>query len=367
MKSIAFVAYDFSVIGGVESVSCSLANRFCELYDVHFISICQTGELIYNLNPNISYSTLFGDQKLRLREYRLRAKNSLINYIENNEIDIVILEGNYAGFIGSVLKGKVSAKILFCDHGALSNSWWSIGSSFNDKIITLIRLISVIKSDAVVTLTEQSKMDYQKRLHIRENKVYCIPNWIEDNICKSDGYNKESKRIISAGRFVEEKGFDQLIKAFAPIAKKHPDWSLDIYGDGELADDLKNLVISCGLQNQVFFPGMVNNLLDRYKDYAMYVMPSHKEGLPLVLLEAKANFLPIISFDILTGPREIISDNIDGILVQEKDINALTEAMELLIDNSDLRIKMSSNSQLNIDKFSKDVVLKKWLQLFESI
>ena len=233
-------------------------------------------------------------------------------------------------------------------------------NQWDRKDIVVIRWIASKLCQKTVTLTEQSCQDYQKKFHLGNDRVSYIYNWIDLDVPHSENYDIQSKRIVSAGRFGKEKGFDQLIHAFAPVAKQHPDWQLDIFGDGEMMDEVKHLIELYHLERQVNLMGMRKDLTQRYRDYAMYVLPSYREGLPLVLLEAKANRLPIVSFDIMTGPREIVRDGVDGILVPPKDIKALGEAMCRLIEDDVLRQSMSERSQENIQKFSKGEILKQW-------
>lgn len=158
-----------------------------------------------------------------------------------------------------------------------------------------------------------------------------------------------------------------LVKAFAPVAKKHPDWSLDIFGDGEMMPTVKELVRELGLEQQVHLMGMCDDLHQRYGQYSMYVMPSYREGLPLALLEAKANRLPIVSFDIMTGPREIVRDRIDGILVPPYELDAMSDAMCRLIEEKALRLEMAERSQDNLEKFSRKTILNQWTALIEEL
>ena len=233
--------------------------------------------------------------------------------------------------------------------------------------MVVIRFLASTLGNRVVTLTERNQLDYQEKFHTPKKKLQTIYNWINLDGTLSKEYQLESQKIISAGRFGKEKGFDQLIKAFAPVAQKHPDWSLTVYGDGEMMPSVKELVVKYHLENQVQLPGMCTNLEKRYQEYAMYVLPSYREGLPLVLLEAKANRLPIVSFDILTGPREIVRDQIDGILVPPKDISALANAMNYLIEHPEVRKEMSDHSQENLDLFSKEKILAEWKSLIDSL
>ena len=359
MKKICLIDYDMSVIGGVERVTANLANAFSDNYEVHLLSLCQKDKLAYDLNSNIKYSVILDDEK-RLRDMRREAKFKLIDYINKNSINYVVIQGNYAGFIVSSISKMTKAKLIFCDHGALMNQW-------NRIDMLLIRFISSFSCHYTVTLTEQNKKDYNRKFFVPKRKLRCIYNWIEFDVEKSDNYNIFSKKIISAGRFSKEKGFDMLIKAFSYVVKIHDEWHLDLYGDGEMIDEIRKLIKELNLQNNVSLMGMTKNLINQYKNYAMYVLPSYREGMPLVLLEAKLNRLPIISFDILTGPKEIVQDGIDGILIPPYDIEKFAQAICYLIENPKIRENMSEKSQDNLYKFSKETILDQWKRFIDEI
>lgn len=354
---ICLIDFNLFVRGGVEQVTVSLANALCKKYEVHVLSLCSGERLDYSLDSSVRFSTMLSETS-RLRIVQKLTFHKLCEYFNKNEITLAIIQGTYAGFVVSPLRFFTKTKLVFCDHGALMNQW-------NQKDIVFIRWISSLLCHKVVTLTEQSKKDYIKKFHLSKKKVKCIYNWIDLEAPHSTAYNSKSKRIISAGRFGKEKGFDLLVKAFAFVAPKHPNWSLDIFGDGEMMPVVKEMVQENGLENQVNLMGMKSDLAERYGDYAFYVLPSHREGMPLVLLEAKANKLPIVSFDIMTGPREIIQDKVSGLLVPPEDVKKLGEAMCQLIENIELRVSMSEHSQDNLNEFSKDEILKKWTTLIE--
>lgn len=359
MKKVCLIDYDMSVRGGVEQVTASLGNALADFYETHVISLCSKGELAYELDPRVKYRSLL-DQELRLREMQKKILPLLKDYFSENQIDVAIVQGNYPGFLTAPMRFRGKTKLIFCDHGALMNQW-------NQKDIVVIRLISSLLCHKVVTLTEQSRGDYERKFHLSRKKMRSIYNWIDLSRPCSDQYDPESKRIVSAGRFGKEKGFDMLVKAFVPVAKKHPDWSLDIFGDGEMMPTVKELVQELGLQEQVNLMGMCSNLHKRYGEYGMYVMPSYREGLPLVLLEAKANRLPIVSFDIMTGPREIVRDQVDGILVPPYDLDAMSDGICRLIEDKELRLQMAKRSQENLEKFSKNTILNQWMALVDEL
>lgn len=359
MKKVCLIDFDMSVRGGVEQVTASLANALADCFEVHLLGLCEMGSLAYTLDERVKYTALSKDEQ-RLSVMRKELKPVIRNYLNSNKIDVAIIQGNYPGFIVSTARFGTRTRLVFCDHGALMNQW-------ERRDIVVIRLISSLLCHKVITLTEQSREDYIRKFRLPRKKVDCIYNWVDLSIVRSEQYNKNSKRIISAGRFGKEKGFDMLIKAFAPVAKKHTDWHLDLFGDGEMMETVKALIEEYGISDNVHLMGMRSDLAERYKDYSMYVLPSYREGMPLVLLEAKANRLPIVSFDILTGPKEIVRDGIDGILIKPYDTDEMARAMCALIEDNEMREAFSVASQENLDKFSKKTILTNWKQLIEKI
>jgi len=357
-KSICIVDFDLSVYGGVEKVTVSLAAELAEYYEVYVVSLCMADSRpAFPLDERVHFSVLCGKPD-RLRYLRKASKTLFNDFVREHNIRFVIFQGNYACYAaGTVLKDR-NVRTVFFDHGALMNQW-------DRKDIRFIRWICSRKCSYVVTLTEQSRNDYIKKFRLRENRVRCIYNWIDDTVPASAAYDADSKRVISAGRFTYEKGFDHLIKIFAPAAERHPDWHLDIFGDGEEREKIEALIREYDAGDNIHLCGMVDDLDRRYGNYAMYVLPSYREGMPLVLLEAKHNRLPIVSFDIDTGPREIIEDGVNGCLIKPYDTEAMTEAMEKLMEDRDLRISMSEHAWDDMEKFSKDTITGQWVSLIE--
>lgn len=359
MKKVCLIDYDMSVRGGVEQVTASLANALVEFYEVHVISLCLKSELAYELSPKIKFTSLL-QEEARLREMMGSLRTLLKDYFAKCEIDIAIIQGNYPGLLVSQMRFGGKTKLVFCDHGALINQW-------DRKDIVFIRWISAILCHKVITLTNQSKNDYVRKFHLPKRKVDCIYNWIDLETEHSAQYDMNTKRIISAGRFGHEKGFDRLVKVFALVAERHPDWHLDLFGDGEMMPTVKQLICEYDLSDNIHLLGMRKDLPQRYKDYAMYVLPSYREGMPLVLLEAKANRLPIVSFDIMTGPREIVRDGVDGILVPPDDLQQMAEKICYLIENEMIRQQMAERSQENLHLFAKSAILDQWRALIDEL
>lgn len=182
-----------------------------------------------------------------------------------------------------------------------------------------------------------------------------------------DGINPEKKMIISMGRLTSQKGFDILLSAFKKIAAQYQDWQLIILGKGELRSELENLRDNLGLTEQVIFPGIFSNPFPLLKQSKIFVLSSRFEGFGNVLIEAMACGLPVISTDCPSGPREIICDGVDGILVPTEDASALAVAMEHLICNEKERQRLAINALEGIDRFSLEKILDKWEELIGEI
>lgn len=356
MKNICFVCYDLSVMGGAEKVATSVSAAMCDNYKVHMISLTG-GNPLLPLDNRITYVNLNLDLS-RLRKGIIPAVKALKQYYRENDIALSFLEGNYAGLVCCMTSLFTDTKQVFCDHGSLMSQW--------DKAdIRTIRRIASKFCDYTLVLTGESMEDYIKKFHIKRERISYIHNWI-DNIPKNTVYNNKSKLIISAGRFAKEKQFHTLLPHVAyQVFKKHPDWKWHIYGDGEYFEQTKKRIEEMDLENFVILMGKSDDLERVYKEYAMCVMTSEREGMPLVLLEAKAWGLPMVAFDIKTGPCEIICDKKDGFLVPFGDIKAMANCICNLADSVELREQMSSFACDDRERFSKEKILSKWTDFIE--
>jgi glycosyltransferase involved in cell wall biosynthesis len=178
---------------------------------------------------------------------------------------------------------------------------------------------------------------------------------------------KERRLLLAAGRLTTEKCFDELIQVFSKLVVNHTEWDLVIVGEGQLRAALEQQIEQSGLQNRVFLPGRAGNIGDWYERADLFVLSSRFEGFPNCIIEAMAYGLPVVSFDCDTGPRDIIRDQIDGILVQRGDLTDLAKALNHLMSDDLLRKKYAERAIEVRERFSISEVTGKWEKLFVAL
>lgn len=359
MKKICFVDFNMSVTGGVEQVTASLANEFCKYYKVFIYEINPGSELAYNLDGRVCM--IKGKVgSVRLREMLTGNFRRFIHFINAFHVDIVLLMGNYPALVVSPARFFTKAKYVYCDHGALMNEW-------RKRDITAIRFLDSLIAHKIVVLTKKTREDYIKKFHTKPGKIQCIYNWIPDSVFAiKKPYDAQSHKILSVGRFGKEKGYDMLVKVAEKVLPRYPQWQWHVYGTGEVFDEILAEVKRLGLGTQLILKGNVKDVYQMFSEYAFIVLPSYREGLPLVLLEATALGLPMISFDIETGPNEIIVDGRNGFLIQPYDLESMMKRIEELINDAEKRI-IFSEYQGRKDKFKKEKILKQWIRFIEDL
>lgn len=178
-----------------------------------------------------------------------------------------------------------------------------------------------------------------------------------------------NKRVIAVGRLDYQKGFDRLIEAWELIQRtgKFADWQLDIFGQGEWREMLQRMVDEKGLQDTVQIHRPTKQIGEEYVKSSLLVMSSHYEGFPMVMIEAMACGLPVVSFDYKCGPKDIIQHGINGLLVPDGNVKALAHAMMEVMTDESYRKMLSRNAKKVVDTYSEEAVMKQWIRLFTSI
>lgn len=220
----------------------------------------------------------------------------------------------------------------------------------------------VRRFDSFVVLTEEDK-GYWGNLP----NISVIPNAaITSEARRSDC---SAHRVIAVGRLDYQKGFDRLIEAWSIVKKdsEYSDWRLDIFGQGEWKEMLEDMINRKGLSDRTMINKPTYNISEEYSKSSMIVMTSHYEGFGMVLVEAMLCGVPAIAFNCKCGPKDIIDDGRNGLLVPEGDVPALADAMKKLMRDEALRQRMGAEALKIRDKYSEKKVMDRWIRLFEDL
>lgn len=230
------------------------------------------------------------------------------------------------------------------------------------------------KYDKVTVLTNYDKEYIGNRL----DNVVVIPNALSGPVLKLEDYKSSfssRKNILACGRLsaIGEdgklvKGFDLLLDAFSLIAEKYPEYDLDIAGDGtaEGVRFLKELAIKRGIGDRVHFLGFIKDIDGLMKSHALFVLSSRAEGFGRVVIESMAVGTPVVAFK-CSGPTEIIKDGVDGFLVERENVNKLAEKIAFILNDPEKRYLFGEKALINVKRFSMDIIIKKWEDLFKQV
>jgi glycosyltransferase involved in cell wall biosynthesis len=199
--------------------------------------------------------------------------------------------------------------------------------------------------------------------------VHVIPNAVPAPTAEPFRHagRSEERAILAVGRLEPQKGFDVLLRAFADVARSRPEWRLRIAGEGPERGRLEALVFDLGIEDRVNLDGVVSDIDAAMRSADLFVLSSRYEGFPNALCEAMASGLPVIATDCPVGPREIVRDGIDGVLVPPEDERALAGAMDRLMDDPASRERLGAAASAIAERFTPVAILDRWESLLRTV
>ncbi|WP_298463157.1 glycosyltransferase family 4 protein [uncultured Mitsuokella sp.] len=361
MHKIALMVSNLSSLGGTERVTANLSHVLKESYECHVITLWNNGTMAYPIDKGIPIFNLY-PQKYRLRYILLDAVKRICQYLKDKEIEILIVVGRNNGIIPLLVRLISSTKLIYCEHNSIL-SYRFYNESFRVKTHRhLLQFLMYHVPDYVVTLTEKD-LAFYKNKSIKSCRIY---NAMDKRLFTDEvSYQADSKKIVTVARIDFQKGLEYLVEIAKKVLSVHTDWTWDVWGTGDKAyiNNVIRNIENAGLTGRLRLMGSSLDMYDLYNKYGLYVLTSRYEGLPMVLLEAKAKKLPIVSFDIYSGPSDIVRDGVDGFLVKPFDVNKMAEKINILIENKSLRQSFSDASYGNLDKFKEDSITRQWERL----
>ena len=376
MKKITFLALHLG-FGGVEKAIISQANILCEKFDVEIISTYKLYDtppfeidsrvrvryLIQGLKPNkdeiksaVKSKNIHSLIKEGIKATKILylRKATMIKAVKNLKSDIIISTRFLFNEILCKYKPKNSI-IIAQEHRHHNND--------SKYISALVK--SVKDMDYFMPVSMELTDFYSQKLQNSRVKCRYIPHFLDTFPDVTS--NLDTNRVVAVGRLSYEKGFDELPEIFAEVLKYVPTATLDIVGDGDQMDIVKQKIIETKTQRSITLHGYrdksyINNLL---KDSSVFVMPSREESFGIVLLEAQSYGIPTVAFDCATGAREIIDNNVNGFLIPDRNKSAFAKAVAQILTDYNLRQSLGAKARENSAKYKKDIVKKQWFDFYD--
>lgn len=363
--------------GGMERILTEKVNYLANLegYNLFVFTTDQDNRPLYfklddrvtvhhsNLNFNQYFSCNFLEKYLGTKKLLRLYEQQLQAYIKKNSIDLIVsLGGKELEFLHRMKTNSAKICELHFSIDIRKQFILSRGTNPLFKLIGKYRAWEMIqqtkKLDQLVVLTKED----EEKLKLTHQNVTQIYNF--SPLVPTEKAPLNQKKIVAVGKLDPQKGFDLLIEACTFI-KNWDGWILEIYGQGPDEEQLRSQISSHHLEQHIFLKGITQKVAEVYHSASFYVLSSRFEGFPMVLLEAISFGLPIVSFDCVTGPNEVVHNDDCGILVDDGNTEKLGEAIQRLIENQKEREEKSERAFQKSRIFSKDEIMKQWLELFK--
>lgn len=343
--------------GGTERVIATLANYFVGNlgYSVKIMMIAGD-KISYKLDEKIDIISVGGNSggKLIPRIKRLVKMRKIIrNYTPCN----IIAMGSVCGIFTALATLNLKNIHLIISE---RNNPDRINKREYSRWLKFIRNILYGFADKLVLQSEKSKEAFPIKLMA---KATVIANPLEENLIPIyEG--KKSKKIVSAGRLTDDKNFQMLIKGFELFADNHEEYSLIIYGSGELHDMLQDIIDNSRHRKRIKLLPFSKNIHNEIKDAAIYVSTSNSEGISNSIVEALALGIPVIGTDCpIGGTAMLLNDGENGYLIKMNDVAVLADCMSYIADNQDLAKKLSDNARKARDIYSVSRIGNRWIEI----
>lgn len=352
--------------GGAERTAVGLARQWVKGgHHVTMTTLTSSDSDSYEVPEGVRRRTLGGlvdsSSVISAARTNLRRIRSLRRVLREDSPDVIVsfLDTTNAR---TVLAGRpLGVPIVLCESSdpryfPLSCTW------------RLLRRLIYPRAHALVIHAEQIR-HWATAVMRRAERVHVVPNavWVLPDAAASVARAGDQQTVVAMGRLVDLKGFDLLIRAFAMVAGRHPSWKLTIHGEGPERQGLESLVSTSGLGNRVSLPGYTRDPAAVFAGADLFVLSSRTESSPLVLVEAMACGLPVIAFDCPSGPSEVITAGVDGILVPAEDVDSMARALDTLMSDATTRATLGVAARDVRDRFGPDAVMRQWNAVLNTV
>ncbi|MFF2375188.1 glycosyltransferase family 4 protein [Streptomyces xiamenensis] len=371
---ISFLLHNGYGIGGTIRTTFNLAGALAGRHDVEIVSVLRHREQPHlTLDPRVRMRTLvdllteqddprhgrpsrvFPSGDTRRAQYSELTDERIAAALGSLDADVVI--GTRAGLNVHLARQAPDRVVKVAqEHLTLD--------SHPSRMRTAMRRV-YHRLDGITTVTEADAASYRRKMRLPRVRVEALPNSVPEPVLPpADG---RARVVIAAGRLHKVKRYDRLIESWALLAERFPDWQLRIYGHGPERDRLRQRIDELALNDQVFLMGPATPLEAEWVKGSIAVMTSEFESFGMTIVEAMRCGLPVVSTDCPNGPREIIEDGVDGLLVPVGDPRALAAGLERLMADEALRRRMGRQALENAARFDPVPVVDRAEAMFEEL
>ncbi|PSK92339.1 glycosyltransferase involved in cell wall biosynthesis [Murinocardiopsis flavida] len=375
MKITFLIANGYGMGGTIRTVF-NLAGGLAERHDVEILSLVQhrhepffatpRGVPITALSPTKAWAERPAPSRIeRYRENRrspavpptespgedvfnCRVEHALRRHLRRTDSDVVV--ATRPGL--NLLLAKHAPKRLL----TIGQEHVHLGNHKEDLTQAITRLYP--RLDGMTVLTEADRRAYEDFLPGRPGWTTVMPNALPEP--EHGPATLDAPVIVAAGRLTPIKQYNKLVDAFAMVAEEHPEWELRIFGGGSRADALRAQIARLGLEKRARLMGRTKDLVGQLAQASVLAVSSRAEGFGMTIIEAFSVGVPVVSFDCPHGPREIITDGRDGLLVPHQDVGALAASLRRLIRDRDERRAMGAAALHSAKRYCMAEITRQW-------
>lgn len=356
VRTVCLFTGTLAAFAGAERATATLANALAARgHRVHVLSLWGHTP-VFALTSDVKHHAMFAE-RVAFKHHYLSIVRQVRRYAREHAIDVLIDVDPMLSLYTVPATLGLSLQRIAWEHS-------TYGSDLGRRARRWARALAARRYDAVVVLTEADRDAWQAHHPRARARIVVLPNPLGLAIPDTPPEHRDARCILAVGRLVPEKGFDRLIDAWARIAHDVPGWQVSIVGDGPLRDTLLAQARDAGVGDSVQVLPAVADIAQYYARAAIYCLPSRRESFGLVLIEAKAHALPVVAYAADAGPRALLNDEVDSLVVVDGDIDALADALHRLIGDAVLRCRLGLAGYAHARDFGADAIATRWEALW---
>ncbi|WP_225934281.1 glycosyltransferase family 4 protein [Cupriavidus sp. EM10] len=355
LPTVCFLTGTLNAFAGAERMTAVIANGLAERGYRVFVLSMYDHYSVFPLHQNVAHHAMFDARPSFKRAY-LATVLGIRRFLRTHEIDVLVEVDTMLTLFTVPATIGTGVRRVGWEH-------CHFDEDLGRPVRRVARRIAALTNHAIVVLTERDREQWRQALSPRA-PVSVIGNSLPFTFPEIPA-SREGTTVLAVGRLVPAKGFDVLIAAWEFVSRQFPDWRLRIVGEGEERGRLEALIRAAG-SARIELPGAHARVAEDYLGASVFCLSSRYEGFGLVLLEAMAFGLPVVSTDCQTGPKSIVHDGVNGLSVPVGDARALAEALIRLMRDAKLSATLAKQAREHARLYRVEVAIDQWTGLLRA-